>query len=375
MKTVFDDNLAQTDDFKSIILNQTPLIDVRAPIEFQQGAFETATNLPLMNDSERQQVGTCYQQQGHDRAVTLGHQLLTPALREQRISAWREFIQANPDALLYCFRGGMRSKIAQQWLQNSGVRITRLKGGYKAFRRYLIDQLEFAAKHFNQATEQAITSTILAGRTGAGKTLVIAQLENAIDLEGLAHHRGSSFGGYPSPQPTQINFENQLAMAFIRQIEMGNRSLIFEDESINIGSVNIPAPLHSAIKQGRYIELDTPFEQRLQITHQEYVTAAQALYPSFMQWQTFMEAAITRIRKRLGGERYQRVTKQFEQACEVQQKTGKTEYHFAWIETLLAEYYDPMYDYQKQKTAKNSEFKGDITDVIAFLKDNNSKRQ
>lgn len=368
--TVFDDHLPQYNDFKSIILNKTPLIDVRAPIEFQQGAFETATNLPLMNDAERQQVGLCYKQQGHDQAVQLGHQLLTPTLRDERISAWQAFMEANPRALLYCFRGGMRSKIAQQWLKDQGYDITRLKGGYKAFRRYLIDQLDHVAQQLNTdiQTDQTLSSTIISGRTGTGKTLVIAQLNNAIDLEGLAHHRGSAFGGYPTPQPTQINFENQLSMAVIRQLEKGVQNLVFEDESAHIGSVNIPMPLHNAIKKGNYIELETPLEQRLQITLQEYVVSAQQQYPDLAAWQEFMKAAINRIRKRLGGERHHRVASQFQKACDYQQKTGQTDQHLTWIDTLLVEYYDPMYDYQKQKTPKSQCFKGNLAEVIEYLK-------
>jgi len=369
--TEFDDDLPQIQDFKSIVLDRTPLIDVRAPIEFQQGAFETATNLPLMNDEERQQVGLCYKQQGHDHAVSLGHQLLTPALREQRIGAWQDFIDANPNALLYCFRGGMRSKISQQWLKDQGIAITRIKGGYKAFRRYLLNQLENLTEQLNPEvqTDSSILSSIISGRTGSGKTLVISQLNHAIDIEGLAHHRGSTFGGYPTPQPTQINFENRLAMAVIRQLEQGVKHLVIEDESANIGSINIPMPLYRALKKGRYIELDTPLEKRLQITHQEYVIATQALYPNIAKWQAFMQAAIFRIRKRLGGERYQRVMTQFQQACDHQQRTHETSMHLAWIQTLLVEYYDPMYDYQQQKNNQNSQFKGNLSEVLAFFQD------
>ena len=106
---------------------------------------------------------------------------------EPRVNAWAEFMQANPKALLYCFRGGMRSKIAQQWLQDSGNEIVRLKGGYKAFRRFLIDYLESIP---SLLIEKNIKPIVLAGRTGSGKTIVIHQLSNSIDLEGLAHYIG-----------------------------------------------------------------------------------------------------------------------------------------------------------------------------------------
>lgn len=368
--TQFDDHLPQTNDFKSIVLNQTPLIDVRAPIEFEQGAFETAINLPLMNNEERQQVGACYKQQGHEQAVALGHQRLTPALRAERIEAWQHFIQTHPQALLYCFRGGMRSKIAQQWLKDEGITITRLTGGYKAFRRTLLHQIETLSEQLNAdaPTESLLTSWVITGPTGSGKTLAIEQLANAIDLEKLAHHRGSTFGGFPTAQPTQINFENQLAMHIMRLLNKDVRQFIVEDESANIGSINIPKPLYSALKKGRLIEIDVPFEQRLQLTHQEYVVLTQQRYDNLTAWETFMEAAINRIRKRLGGERHQRVASQFQQACKHQQQTGQTDYHFGWIRILLAEYYDPMYDYQKQKKRQSIAFKGSLEDVVTFLK-------
>ncbi|MEA1988710.1 MAG: rhodanese-like domain-containing protein, partial [Pseudomonadota bacterium] len=140
--TEFQHDLPQMDDFKSIVLNKTPLIDVRAPVEFLQGAFFTASNLPLMNDEERHKVGVCYKQNGNAAAVKLGHQLVNEKTRASRLESWAAFMDANPDALLYCFRGGMRSKISQQWLKECGREIVRLKGGYKAFRRYLIDYLD-----------------------------------------------------------------------------------------------------------------------------------------------------------------------------------------------------------------------------------------
>jgi len=108
------------DDFKSIVLSNTPLLDVRAPVEFKRGAFLNAVNLPIMDDEERHLVGTCYKNSGNEKAVELGHQLVSGDVRERRINAWIEFMDANPNALLYCFRGGQRSKISQMWLHEHG---------------------------------------------------------------------------------------------------------------------------------------------------------------------------------------------------------------------------------------------------------------
>ncbi|GAB6070434.1 tRNA 2-selenouridine(34) synthase MnmH [Thiomicrorhabdus hydrogeniphila] len=366
--TDFPNELPQMDDFKSIVLNQTPLIDVRAPVEFTQGAFSSATNLPLMNDDERQAVGICYKEHGNEAAVKLGHQLVNEQTREGRVESWAAFMDANPDALLYCFRGGMRSKISQQWLQDAGREIVRLKGGYKAFRRYLIDYLDNLPGLVKQKIEQDnLQQIVLAGRTGAGKTIVIQQLNNAIDLEGLAHHRGSAFGRHATPQPTQIDFENNLAMALIRFMETNPTRLVVEDEGRNIGSVNFSKELFDTLKNGKRVVVETPLEDRIAITLDEYVVQAQQEYNSIEEWEVFMRAAMQRIQKRLGGERYQRVIEQFDLAMKSQLQTGSTQEHQAWIKILLAEYYDPMYDYQMQKNDQEVIFKGTISEVIDYL--------
>ena len=368
--TEFTNDLPQTDDFKSIVLNQTPLIDVRAPVEFIQGAFNSATNLPLMNDDERQKVGLCYKQNGNAAAVELGHKLVNEQTREPRVQSWIEFMDANPTALLYCFRGGMRSKISQQWLQDAGREIVRLKGGYKAFRRYLIDYLDNLPGLVNQ---QNVKPIVLAGRTGSGKTLAIHKLNNAIDLEGLAHHRGSAFGRHATPQPTQINFENNLAMALIRFMETQPKQLVIEDEGRNIGSVNFSKELFECFKSGSRVVVDTPMDERVAITLDEYVIEAQAEYNNIAEWEDFMRAAMQRIQKRLGGERYQRVMSQFDFAMQAQLNQNSTEEHQAWIKTLLAEYYDPMYDYQMQKNNHAVVFKGSVKEVVEYLNDENVK--
>src|SRR5690606_18901553 len=98
-------------DYKRIFLQDLPLIDTRAPIEFAKGAFPAAINLPLMTDSERQKVGTCYKQQGQQAAIELGHSLVRGKIKDERVAAWADFARANPQGLLYCFRGGLRSQI------------------------------------------------------------------------------------------------------------------------------------------------------------------------------------------------------------------------------------------------------------------------
>ena len=108
--------LAALSDYRHLFLNGVPMMDVRAPVEFAQGAFPGVVNRPLMDDGERQQVGTCYKHKGQDAAIALGHQLVSGATKQARIAAWAQFAQDHPGGVLYCFRGGLRSQIVQQWL-------------------------------------------------------------------------------------------------------------------------------------------------------------------------------------------------------------------------------------------------------------------
>src|SRR5690554_2823912 len=182
-----------TDDYRSLFLRGVPMMDVRAPIEFSKGAFPEVVNHPLMDDEERRKVGTCYKEQGQAAAITLGHELVNGDLKDARVAAWKAFVEANPNGYLYCFRGGLRSQLVQQWLAEAGVEYPRVIGGYKAMRRYLIDSLDEAVRD--------CPLVLVAGMTGTGKTEVISALDNGVDLEGCAHHRGSSFGRHATPQP------------------------------------------------------------------------------------------------------------------------------------------------------------------------------
>ncbi|RMP21839.1 tRNA 2-selenouridine synthase [Pseudomonas amygdali pv. lachrymans] len=189
-------------DYRALFLNDVPMMDARAPVEFSKGAFPGVINLPLMNDIERQKVGTCYKQHGQDAAIQLGHQLVCGQVKDERVNAWVEFARANPDGYLYCFRGGLRSQTVQRWLKDAGVDYPRIIGGYKAMRTFLLDTLHEAVSECD--------IVVLGGMTGTGKTEVLTQLRNSLDLEGIANHRGSSFGKRATGQPAQIDFENRL---------------------------------------------------------------------------------------------------------------------------------------------------------------------
>jgi tRNA 2-selenouridine synthase len=357
-----------TQNFKQIVVENTPLIDVRAPIEFEKGAFQHAINLPIMNNEERHLVGTCYKEQGNEAATRLGYHLVSGEIKEKRIEDWVSFINEHPNTMIYCFRGGSRSRITQEWIQETTRNeILRLEGGYKAFRNFLMNYLtpEF----------QTTNPLILGGYTGSGKTILLNQLDHAIDLEGIANHRGSSFGNHPSPQPTQINFENNLAYAIIQHQAKGYRHLILEDEGTNIGKRFIPKPLMNYFRSGKFVLLDIPLEERILITREEYVIQAQQEYCQafgfelgLQKWYDYILESLEKAHKRLGDERYQRIIQAFKLAYQVQLESGDLEKHLVWIRILLEEYYDPMYRYQMEKNHQKVIYSGNTTEVLEFLK-------
>ena len=357
--------LPQSDDFKSIVLNNTPLIDVRAPIEFQKGAFINAVNLPLMNNEERHLIGIKYKEKGNAEALKLGHELVKDDVKQRRVEAWLDFKSEYPDALLYCFRGGQRSKISQEWMKESGQNIVRLKGGYKAFRSYLMQEIENSTKRFKPI--------IIGGRTGSGKTILLKNIKNAIDLEGLANHRGSSFGRKTTPQPTQINFENALAYDLIQQLERGFDKLFFEDEGKYVGSVYIPKEFAEYLSHAPIIILETPDKERMEITFDEYIVQAQISYKThfekgyLQEWVKDIEGAMKRINRRLGLERYKIVCNLFQDALDEQIKNNSLDLYKVWVAYLLNEYYDPMYDYQIQKNASRILFRGNSEEIISYI--------
>lgn len=362
-------------DLERIVIQEVPLIDVRAPIEFEKGAFVNAVNLPLMNNEERHLVGICYKEKGNAEAVKLGHQLVSGLTREKRIDAWTQHLNKYPNSILYCFRGGLRSEISQNWIfEATGKKINRIQGGYKSFRNYLISNLS--------PQGQKSTPILIGGYTGSGKTLLLKKLNNSIDLEGLAHHRGSSFGKYITPQPTQINFENNLAYKLIQHKNQGFRYLILEDEGENIGKCLIPKTLYEYFNHGYLILLYVPFEKRVDNTFDEYVIKSQTDYcqefkdeQGLAEWFNYISNSIGKIKKRLGGDLYLRIMKAFELAYNQQLLSGNRNPHKAWIELLLKEYYDPMYNYQIQKNTKQILFRGTPGEVRDHLENLYSEKR
>jgi len=354
-----------SDDYRALFLADAPMMDMRAPAEFSQGAFPSACSLPLMTDDERAQVGICYKRQGQDAAINLGHQLVSGDARDQRLQLWREFAEQHPEGYLYCFRGGLRSQTVQQWLRDAGLDYPLVLGGYKAMRRFLIEELARSVAKMDLV--------LIGGRTGVGKTRVIERLDRVVDLEGLARHRGSAFGQLLEPQPSQIDFENTLSIALMKLLGGGAASVYLEDEGRLIGRLSLPDVLREHMSQAPLAIVEEPIERRVDAVVEDYVVDLGARYAASYgvkgasQHQQKLQGDLARIRKRLGGALQQSLSETMAEAFASQASNGSLDGHREWVRVLLADYYDPMYDYQLSRRTGERLFCGNRDEVVAWV--------
>ena len=263
-----------------------PIVDVRSPAEFHQGHIPGAHNLPLFDDAGRAEVGTLYKQQGRAAAVLQGLALVGPQL-ETLARGLSDLAAAAPGEplRLHCWRGGMRSESVARLAEALELPVHLLAGGYKAYRRWVLELFE-----------RPWPLRLLGGRTGTGKTDLLLALAAhgvpVVDLEGLANHRGSSFGalGLP-PQPSSEHYENLLAGALAR-LE-GTGEIWLEAESSQVGRCRIPAGLWRQMKEAPVLEVLRPLEER--------VDRLVAVYG--VQEPELVAEATRRIARRLGPQR------------------------------------------------------------------------
>jgi len=292
-----------------------PLIDVRSPAEYQHAHIPGALSLPLFSNDERAEVGTLYKQKGKDAAVLKGLEIIGPRLRETAENM-KAIAGKNQQLGIYCWRGGMRSG-AMAWLaETSGLQTWRLSGGYKAYRHQMLQMLS-----------QPLPLQIIGGKTGSGKTKVLQALqqkgEQIIDLEALAHHKGSAFGHIgETDQPGNEQMENQMGECLLSMNV--NHPIWVEDESKNIGSVFLNHAFFLQMTKAPLYILEIPFAQR--------VTHLMEIYGTLPA--TALLDSLQRIKKRLGPERFTRA----EQSIQ----TGDIQ---TALEIVL-EYYDNMYTFQ-----------------------------
>lgn len=300
----------------AFLAGDSPLLDVRSPGEYAKGHIPGALSFPLLSDDERAAVGTLYKVSGRDAAVLAGLDLVAKKLPDfaRRAIHLAQSGGGGGSVRIYCFRGGMRSA-SMAWLLNLvGVPAKLLEGGYKAFRSWTLAQ---------HSVERPLA--VLGGLTGSGKTqmlqIMAQQGAKVIDLEALAQHRGSAFGGDTGRgQPSQEQFENDLAMA-LAPIPVDAR-LWIEDESRAIGTCQLPMPLYAAMNSAPLYFLDCPRQRRVERIVEGYSSKD----PEELC------AAVVRLERRLGGLRTKQVV------AFIQQK------NFAYATDLLLDYYDKAYE-------------------------------
>ncbi len=270
-----------------------PVLDVRSPGEYGHAHIPGAYALPLFSDDERKKIGTTYKWESRENAVKIGLEAFGPKMRgmveevEALIQKGKYAAQegGNHTVLVHCWRGGMRSSAVAWLLDFYGFNVSLLEGGYKAYRNWVISHWQDGGAY-----------RVLSGYTGAGKTEVLHALsllgEPVIDLEALAGHKGSAFGGLDGkPQPSQEMFENLLAtrIAKLRKAH-GGKPIWIEDESQRIGDLNIPHEYFSNLAKADKIVMTVDFEQRLDTIVRQYGS-----YPV-----ESLVNGIIRIKKRLG---------------------------------------------------------------------------
>lgn len=354
------------------LLQQKPFLDVRAPLEFNSGAAPNSTCLPLLTDSQRHDVGITYKNDGPEAALALGHKLVHGSVKEERIQQWTKWVRENPEGILYCFRGGQRSGIAQQWLHEAGISIPRVAGGYKAMRQFLLDEL-------NKVSTTARTIVTLGGHTGSGKTALLRDLRSTpkgsriIDLEALANHRGSAFGKELSPQPSQADFENRLTPALINANNSGT-SIWVEDEARTIGKITLPENLFGRMRSGPLVLIDESRASRAQQICQEYVhdtyRTLKKTLPDPQAWhelRRLLTAPIASIARKLGGDRAQKALNLINTAIDKSERLDHWEDHLLWIEFLLEAYYDPYYEMHRERNSHRTRFTGSRSEVYQWF--------
>jgi tRNA 2-selenouridine synthase len=301
--------------------NGLPVIDVRTPSEYDEGHIPGAINLPIFDDEERSRVGIRYKHSGRESAVLHGLEIVGPKMA-QFVKNLRKLIKGKK-VNIHCWRGGMRSNSMGWLFETAGYEVNILEGGYKAYRKFIREE-------FNRPSNLVI----LGGMTGSGKTDVLHCLiemgEQVLDLEGLAHHKGSAFGAFGQlEQPSNEQFENDLALEWSKfDFE---KAVWLEDESRAIGANSIPEPLWNRMRKTLVLKMEMSPETRLPRLVREYAGFEKDR----------IERALDRIKNRLGGQHHKTAV------------DALREDDFYKVAAITLNYYDKAYQNGLSKREQN----------------------
>lgn len=338
------------------INNQSAIIDVRSEGEYEKAHFENTVSMPILSDAHRHDVGLTYKTEGSEAAKSLGHQLVSGDYKERMIQQWCELIKSRPQqpALIFCWRGGLRSRLAQDWVYQNGCEVIRVDYGYKGLRHEAIKILE-----------NPTPFVVLSGMTGSGKTRLIHKLRHFVDLEALANHRGSAFGSYyGQSQPQQATFENKLAQSLY---QVANH-FVLEDESPNIGRCHVPDSFYARMASSPMVMIETPARMRALEIFQEYIQAPAAKGMPLSDLKNIFANNVERIRNKLGGLECDHIKNQLSQSFQFDAlNEDSTGAYLDWIELLLTHYYDKLYIHALSLKARKTLFRGSWQECFEFL--------
>ena len=332
-------------DFRNFI---NPIIDVRSPSEYSKGHWPGAINIPLFSDREREAIGKSYKKESRLKAIFNGLKLILPNTKKLVDIIRQTTIQekGNKSLRIYCWRGGMRSNTFAWLARTIGIKTYLLEGGYKNYRKWVLKQFE-----------ADLPIRLLGGKTGTRKTDLLNYIENeniyVIDLEGIANHRGSSFGSLGmDKQPTSQQFENMLAESLEKFHQSNATEIWIEAESSNLGKCRIPNCLYTKMKKAPVLEIIKTKSERIDNLVDVYSQNSQ----------NELKEAVDRIRKRLGPQRTKEAlvaieNKEWSKACEA-----------------MLDYYDRCYEYELEKTKNiNSINLSGLTLKLSLIKILNEK--
>jgi tRNA 2-selenouridine synthase len=320
-------------------INNPVVIDIRAPIEYKEGAIPGAVNIPLFTDEERQEIGTIYKQIGQEQAKWRAMELVSPKIPVLLQSIKDAAGKTHEQPIIHCWRGGMRSKAVLTFLEFAGVRAKRLEGGYKAYRQFILKEIPKLIPG---------KAVVIHGLTGVGKTEILQILENrgfpVLDLEGMANHRGSIFGGVGLGYGHNQKQFDSLLFKKLREIK-GATYFLMEAESKRIGKVTQLDELMVKKMNGINFHVHSSIEQRVRHIAKDYIDP----YETESWYYEVINDALDKVFRRLKGEDNIRI---------LEENLVNREYK-KMIQVLLEKYYDPMYDYKRQ------EYAGDFYDIFA----------
>lgn len=309
--------------------NDLVFIDVRSESEYEADTIPGAINMPILNDSEREHVGYVYTQIDSEKAKMIGLEYASFKLVNFYEKA-KEIEKNNKYVALFCYRGGMRSNSIANVLDTMGINLFLIKGGYKSYRKHVLEQITKYKRKFK--------FIVLHGYTGAGKTKILDLLErkgkSILDLETLAQNSGSVFGSiaFEGQSNSQKKFESLLLKRFE---DILDTYVFVESESKRVGKVVLPEFLFDDMDNGYHILIDTSLEKRIQNIIDDYINIISSTKD------IEIKDAIMKLTKKIGAKKVNMLIEELD----------KKNYSFIAKE-LMINYYDPLYKYSIDKVDK-----------------------